>query len=112
MRAIAAQRENERTCVLLAMDRCAATSPPVTVPTAMQGPRTAYHVLAGQDVFPVSLKTGWRARRRCQRIIEELREEGLIEVVEYRRANRHFASRLGLTTQGEGRCAIFGIGGA
>ena len=70
----------------------------ITIPAAMQGPRTAYLTLAQRAEFPASLKGSKTARFR--RILEQLRQLGYIEEVSIRRINRHYFATIALTTLG------------
>src|SRR5690606_9991990 len=58
------------------------------VPAAMQGPRTAWHVLCATESLPKSLKTR-AARKRFWRHIETLRRNRIVREGQMRRANRH-----------------------
>jgi len=90
----------EQRAVLAALAGCAEP-----VPAAASGQRTAFHVLSARPEFPDSLRDGAAGRRRFWRHIEAMRQFGAIEVVGYRRANRHAAERLALTTEGGRQCA-------
>jgi RecA-family ATPase len=95
----------EREAILRAFAGCEATEAPMTIPAAMTGPRTAYHVLRARSEFPESLRTGRPSVRRFWRHIEEMRQMRLIEVSSYRRENRHLAERLAITPEGMRQCA-------
>jgi len=58
------------------------------VPTAAQGPRTAYHVLMASPDLPKSLQNR-AGKRRFARHLEELRRIGSIRVDVIRRKDRH-----------------------
>jgi len=90
----------EQHAILAALDGC--TEP---VPAAASGQRTAFHVLSARPEFPHSLRDGAAGRRRFWRHIEALRQFGSVEVVAYRRKNRHVAEGLALTTEGKRQCA-------
>jgi RecA-family ATPase len=92
----------ERAGLLHALRTCAAADPPIVVPAAMQGPRTAYHVLSQRPEFPQSLL---RSTRRFWGQIEALRQIQLIAETEYRRTNRHVAAQIVLTPEGLRQCA-------
>lgn len=51
----------------------------VSVPAAVSGPRTAYHVLSVRSEFPASLKGDKRLAGRFRRHVESMRQEGLIQ---------------------------------
>ena len=97
------QVREERRGILLTLRACAAQG--IIVPAAMQGPRTAYHVLATRPELPASLKTR-PGKRRFWRLIEEARHIRHIEVAEYRRANRHNGEQFLLTSEGMRQCAV------
>jgi RecA-family ATPase len=79
---------DERDGILAAFRSCAEAGIPV--PAAMQGPRTAYHVLSLRPEFPVSLAGGNRAATsRFREQIERLRQSRSIVEGSIRRANRH-----------------------
>lgn len=90
--------ETERSGAMCALHGCAAI--PVVVPAATQGKRTAFNVLAKRPEFPESLK---RSPRRFWDHIEHLRQLGLIEDQEYRRADGHRGIQLTLTPEGQRR---------
>ncbi len=92
------QREEERG-ILLALRGCTVAS--IVVPAAMQGPRTAYHVLRQRPEFPESLRSGRASVRRFWREIEALRQIRHVEECEYRRTNAHKGLALILTTEGD-----------
>lgn len=72
------------------------------VPAAMQGPRTAWHVLTATDALPESLKSK-AARKRFWRHIELLRRNRIVREGQYRRGNRHVVATLELeAAQGQG----------
>ncbi len=95
----------ERAGILRAFSGCATSAPPIIIPAAMQGPRTAYHVLSLRPEFPETLRTGSSAIRRFRRQIEELRQLRVINENEYRRTNRHAGSQLVITSEGMRQCA-------
>lgn len=94
----------ERRGVLKALHACASTTPPIVVPAATTGRRTAYHVLAASHAFPESLRSR-DAVRRFWRHIECLRHMSLITKTSYRRTKRHVIAQLELTSQGMRQCA-------
>ncbi len=98
-----AQDREEARGVLESIKACAEAG--VTVPAALQGPRTAFHVLSVRPEFPASLKAGGAARRRFLRQLEGLRQLGAICEVEYRRTNRHPGTKFDLTPEGMRQCA-------
>ena len=97
----------ERKGILAALQACAESAPPIIVPAAMQGPRTAHHVLSLRPEFPDSLRAGKPAVRRFRRQIEALRQLHAIEDAEYRRTNGHRGERLAITTDGVRHIATF-----
>ncbi len=58
------------------------------VPAAMQGPRTAFHVLSACNAFPATLKNR-SGKRRFWRHVEALRRSHTLREQQMRRANRH-----------------------
>jgi len=98
------RERDERAGILAALQSCASASPPIIVPTAMQGPRTAFHVISIRPNFPKTLR-GKTAARRFRRHIEEMRQLHLIAEREYRRSNRHVGMELILTVEGMRQCA-------
>lgn len=101
----AQQSREEVGAVLRALKGCAEASPPVVVPAALSGPRTAFHVLSRRPEFPESLRSGRSGMRRFWRLIEDLRQSHAIEDVIYRRTNRHASAQIVLTTEGVRQCA-------
>ncbi|MGE0583471.1 MAG: hypothetical protein AB7P31_15215 [Steroidobacteraceae bacterium] len=99
------QDRTERAGILAAFKACAEASPPVPVPAAMTGPRTALHVLAARPEFPPTLRTGRPAARRFWRHVEELRQMRALAECSIRRSNRHLLACLELTTEGVRQCA-------
>jgi len=95
----------ERESILAALKACAASVPPLVVPAAMTGPRTAYNTLSLRPEFPDSLRAGRPAKRRFWRQIESLRQMHAIEECAYRRANRHMAAQITITAEGMRQCA-------
>lgn len=94
----------ERRGILRAFKGCADAG--IIVPSAMQGPRTAYLVLSLRPEFPDSLKGNGNGKRlRFRRQIEELRQIRSIAEGEYRRTNRHMSAQLAITTEGVRQCA-------
>ncbi|MCC5871533.1 MAG: AAA family ATPase [Gammaproteobacteria bacterium] len=70
-------------------------------PAAMQGPRTAHHVLSACSSFPESLR-GKRESRRFRRHLEHLRRIRAIKEGSIRRKNRTYAATIELeATDGE-----------
>lgn len=74
------------------------------VPAAMQGPRTAYHVLSAVDSFPETLKSK-RDRRRFWRHIETLRRIRKITESSMRRPNGHRTATITLEAAPDKGCA-------
>lgn len=99
------QDRTERAGILAAFKACAEASPPVPVPAAMTGPRTAVHVLAARPEFPDSLRVGRPAARRFWRHVEELRQLHALTECSIRRANRHLLACLQITAEGLRQCA-------
>ena len=97
----------ERKGILAALQACAESIPAIIVPAAIQGPRTAHHVLSLRPEFPDSLRAGKPAVRRFRRQIEALRQIRAVEEREYRRANGHRGLQLAITTEGVRQIAIF-----
>jgi hypothetical protein len=97
--------QTEQAGLLAAFAGCAGADPPMIVPAAMQGQRTAFLVLSQRPEFPDSLRSNSRANRgRFWRHIETLRQLHLIDERGYRRSNRHHASEFVLTTEGMRQC--------
>lgn len=94
----------EQAAILRALAGCAAGTPPVIVPAATTGQRTAYNVLALRPEFPETMRSGAPARRRFWKQIEQLRQLHLIEDRAYQRENRHNAVQLALTEKGARQC--------
>lgn len=100
-----AQESEERMGILRALQACAAAD--INVPAAMQGPRTAYHVLRERPEMPDSLRSGKPASRRFWREIERFRHIRFISELAYRRTNGHVGSKFVLTTEGERHIATY-----
>ena len=94
------QREREEKAgILAAFKGCGVAG--ISVPAAMQGPRTAYLVLSLRPEFPDSLrKSNPATKGRFRRRIEELRQSRAIEECEYRRSNGHKTAAFRITTEG------------
>ena len=90
--------------MLQALAGCAAANPPIIVPTASRGERTAFHVLSKRPEFPDSLR---RATKRFWSCIEELRQLHQIDEDEYRRSYRKKAGQFVLTLAGRATCASY-----
>lgn len=99
------QEGEERSGVLRAFRACAEAVPPIVVPAALQGPRTALNLLSARPEFPEALRASKPGARRFRRILEELRQSRAVEKIEYRRTNRHTAAQLQVTTEGMRQCA-------
>lgn len=95
----------EREGVLKAFRACAAANPPIAIPAAMTGPRTAYHVLAARSELPDSLRSGKPGLRRFWRHVEQLRQMQHVREASIRRANRHLLATFELTEEGMRQCA-------
>jgi hypothetical protein len=95
------REETEQLGILRALQGCAAATPPISVPTATRGDRTAYHVLSNRPEFPDSLKKTKRFWAR----IEQLRQLHHIEEQESRRSSRKPTWHFVLTAKGCARCA-------
>jgi hypothetical protein len=95
----------EREGILDALRGCAESVPAIPVPSAMQGQRTAFHVLSLRPEFPASLRSGKPAVRRFRRQIEALRQIHAIHETSYQRANGHKTAAFALTTEGVRRYA-------
>lgn len=99
------QGREERRDILLALRACEDNA--IVVPSAMTGPRTAYHVLSARPEFAQSLRGGRPAVRRFWREMEVLRQIKQVEEISYRRNDGHAATRLSLTAEGKraiGQC--------
>jgi hypothetical protein len=94
--------ETERAGILRALLGCEQAG--IVVPTATQGKRTAFNVLSLRSEFPESSR-GSAGRFWGQ--IEALRQIRLIAEAEYRRTDRHAASKFMLTTEGRGQCGQY-----
>ena len=92
----------ERVQILLALAACEAEN--IVVPAAMSGPRTLHSVLSIRSEFPASLKNGRDGRKRFAAHVERMRQEKLVEVVEYRDSHRHPAIKFVLTEAGRIAC--------
>ncbi len=77
----------------------------VDIPSAAMGPRTAFHVLSVQPDFPASLLSGTPGKKRFWRLIEELRQMGLIEESSIRRSGRKTTAVLVPTNKAVSGCA-------
>ena len=99
------QDRTEQEGILRAFERCASAVPPMPVPAATTGQRTAYNVLRARPEFPETLRTGKASRTRFWRQIEQLRRMHLVEEASYRRPNRHQTAVLAITSEGVRRCA-------
>jgi RecA-family ATPase len=98
------RERTEREALLRAFKACADAA--IAVPAAMQGPRTAYHVLTLQPAFPEALQGGTKAKtRRFWRHIEALRQIQHVTEEGMRRTNRHVVATLVLTPEGRAACA-------
>ena len=95
------QDETERACILAAMAEVAGSDD--YVPAAMQGPRTAHHVLAAAESFPEALR-GKAATKRFRRHIEHLRRNHEISESSIRRANRSYVATLELKSTSAVAC--------
>ncbi|MBE7422233.1 MAG: AAA family ATPase [Zoogloeaceae bacterium] len=93
----------EQRGILAALAGCTRMTPPITVPTATTGQRTAFHVLSQRPEFPASLRTGAAGKRRFWKQIEALRQMHAIVEAGYRRACGHKGVQISLTTEGERR---------
>lgn len=88
----------EREGIEAAFRACAAATPPISVPAATTGPRTAYHVLSVQKNFPDSLRKKKQDSKRFRRLIEEMRAMGIVREDSIRRASdRHYTVCLALS---------------
>lgn len=97
------QERTERRGILEALKACGNAG--TIVPEAMQGPRTAYFVLSQRPEFPDSLKGGGRAKtNRFRRYIEQMRQSCFIASAQYRRNDRHTATKLDITQEGMREC--------
>jgi hypothetical protein len=94
----------EQRAILLALKACAASNPPIIVPVAATGQRTAFQALALRPEFPETLRSGKSGRTRFWRHIEALRQLHAIAEASYRRVNRHLTANLVLTSEGVRQC--------
>ncbi|MDZ4778259.1 MAG: AAA family ATPase [Alphaproteobacteria bacterium] len=99
------QDRSEKQAILASFRSCADAIPPLAVPAAMTGPRTALHVLTARPEFPAALRAGRPAARRFWRHVEELRQMRAIEESSIRRTNRHLTACLAITDEGRRECA-------
>jgi hypothetical protein len=77
----------------------------ISIPAALQGPRTAFQVLSLRPEFPESLRGGGRAKSgRFRRHIETLRQIRHIDESSIARRDRHKTLTLILTALGRGEC--------
>jgi hypothetical protein len=77
----------------------------ISIPAALQGPRTAFQVLSLRPEFPESLRGGGRAKSgRFRRHIETLRQIRHIDERSIARRDRHKTLTLILTALGRGEC--------
>jgi RecA-family ATPase len=97
----------ERAAILRALKSCADQKPPVIVPAAMQGPRTALNTLRERKEWPSTLAQTKAASTRFRRLLEVMRQDGLVEEQGYTRPNRHQSVRLVLTAEGVRQCATY-----
>jgi hypothetical protein len=98
------RERGERVAILRALLACATAG--ISVPAAMQGPRTAYFVLSERPEFPESLRGGTRPKtRRFARHVEALRQSRFITESSIRRSNRHLLATLDVTPEGRAECA-------
>jgi hypothetical protein len=97
--------QTEQRGILLALQACAASNPPIIVPAAMSGPNTAFNVLTLRAEFPTTLRSGKPGRKRFWRHIEALRQLHALEEASYRRTNRHLTAQFVLTPEGLRQCA-------
>jgi len=98
------RERTERAAILRAFKSCAEQKPPLIVPAAMQGPRTAANTLRERAEWPATLKTSKADTGRFRRMLEVLRQHGLVEEQGYIRADRHRAIQLVLTEKGLREC--------
>lgn len=99
--AVASIRERvERESIIAAMRECLAKDIPV--PAAMQGQRTAFHVLSATGKLDHRLCAGPAGVRRFRRRIEELRQMQNLREASIRRANRHSMAVLVLESEAAG----------
>lgn len=96
--------KTERRGILVALKACVVSNPPIIVPAAMQGPRTAFHVLSQRAELPNTLQSGKPGKRRFWRHVEALRQIHAIAEVEYRRTDRHAGAQLTITQEGMREC--------
>lgn len=97
------RERTERAALLRAIVGCADAS--VSVPAAMQGPRTAYLVLTQRPEFPDGLRGGQGSKkRRLARHLEALRQIQHIRESSIRRSNRHLTLVIEPTQEGRAAC--------
>jgi RecA-family ATPase len=94
----------EQDGILRALQACAQCDPPIIVPAATTGRRTAHHVLSARRELPDSLRAGKPAVRRFWRQLETLRAMGAVNAAEHRNPDRHYITQLVLTPDGLRAC--------
>jgi hypothetical protein len=95
----------ERVGILRALMACDDLSPPVSVPAALMGQRTAYTVLCVRPELPASLKQGRNGKNRFKRRLEEVRQAGLVYEIDIARQDRHKTRCLAATPLGRATVA-------
>ena len=85
------QRADEADAIIAAIRAAWAAGDPI--PAATAGTRTAHSVCEARDDFPKSLR-GRSGRRRFNKALEQLRAAGAVQVVPFRRTNRHMGEAL------------------
>jgi RecA-family ATPase len=98
-------REEQRALVL-AFKSCAESVPPITVPAAKQGKRTAFNVLSHRPEFPQSLFDGRAGKQRFWVQIEALVQDHALEEIEIRTRGYHPTSNYRLTSSAAHICHI------
>jgi RecA-family ATPase len=97
----------ERAAILRTIKSCADNKPPIIVPAAMQGQRTALNTLRERAEWPATLTQTKAASARFRRLLEVLRQDGLVVEQGYTRPNRHQSVQLVLTSEGVRQCAAY-----
>jgi RecA-family ATPase len=93
----------EQRDILRAVEACNRKG--IEVPGAQSGSPNTYEVLSAAPEFPETLRRdGRRGKSRFRRHIHLLRQSGALVREEYRKTNRHWTSRIVLSTEGVRQC--------
>jgi RecA-family ATPase len=99
------QKAQEERGILLAFKGCALAG--IDVPAATTGPRTAFHVLSSQPIFPETLKDSKPCRARFWRHVEKLRAARCLEERSMTSKFRNKTAAIYLTDKGMRECEAF-----